>query len=543
MNVLMQTAQAALGSVLQVAAMKHTTVLPVRRPSRGEITAAVACVALLAGGIAAVGPVAAVQLDIIAPLLPAYVAAVLMFDLFTATLLVSQYVAVGAPALLALAAAYLFNGFTAVAWGASFPGVLAPEGLLGGDLQTTAVIAAFRRLAFPLGLLAYALLRWRAGSPEVWRPWSPTTAVATVVLSVLAALIVTGAAGGLSTIVPALMVDARIPTAAWDKVLWASIAATLGAAVMIARLRPFCVLDLWLLVALAAFLVEIVMLGFLADGVRLSVGWGAGRLFGLVAVAVVALALLVDTVGATAGSVSKLAAEVQARRAREASLEALGAAIAHELNQPLAAIVTSSEAAGRWLDRANPDLLRARERLAAIGAEGARAGRVLDGLRRSFGRGPYRDGLVDVDSLLASVAALARAEAAGARVAIDRGAAGGLRVRGDADQLRQAVLNLVVNAIEAMALTPGGRRVVTLSARAEGAACVLSVSDAGPGLPPALLDMPAGPFQSEKPQGMGLGLMIARTIVDGHGGRITAANLPGGGAVFEIALPQGNNDV
>jgi signal transduction histidine kinase len=514
-----------------------------RRPNAGEWRAAAACACLLVVGVVMVRPFAAVPLVGAAPLLPAYAAVVLALDLLAATLLLSLYAAVGAPALLALAAAYLFNGLTVIAWAASFPGVFAPQGLLGGDLQTTAVIAGFRRVAFPLCVLAYAALRLRDPNAGAWRPHSSAGAAAVVVGAVFASAAAMGAAVALSGSVTPLMADARVPTTAWDMVLWASIGLTALAMAALVRLRPFSCLDLWLLVTLGAFVVELVMLGFVAEGVRFSLGWWAGRMFGLAAVGFVALALLVETVGMTARSVTALMAEVQARRARESTLEALGAAIAHELNQPLAAIVTGAEAAGRWLDRPEPDLDRARERLAAISEDGVRAGRVLAGLRRSFARRPTAGRPVEARALLLSVAALVReqAAAAGVRLTIDR-AGEGLTARGDEDQLRQALLNVVVNAIEATASTQGAPRAVTAAARAEAGGVVLSVSDTGPGVPDAMTDAIFDAFRSGKPQGMGLGLMISRTIVEAHGGRITASNRPGGGALFEIVLPREAND-
>lgn len=513
-------------------------VLALRSPGAIEWNVALAGVALLLIGAGAVTPFASLSVAGAAPLLAAYATAVLACDVLAATLLVSQYAAFGAPAFLALAAAYLFNGFTAVTWAASFPEVFAPEGLLGGDLQTTAIIAAFRRVAFPVGVIAYAVLRFCDPRPEAWRPCSPLRAAAIVAASVVAALLVTWVGVGLSASTPELMASTRVPTAAWDAILVASIALTTAAALLVARLRPFSVLDLWLLVTLVAFLVEIVLLGFVADGVRMSVGWWAGRAFGLAAVATVALALLIETATLTARSVTVLMAEVQARSAREATLEALGAAIAHELNQPLAAVVTSAEAAGRWLDRPEPDLARARERLAAIANDGDRAGRVLAGLRRSFGRRAQREGSVEVGALLKSVAVLVReaAAAAGVRVVADVGGAGSVVVRGDADQLRQAILNLAVNAIEAMALAAVSTRCVTMSTRLDGNRVVLSVADTGPGVPEALMDEVFEAFHSGKPRGMGLGLMISRTIVEAHGGRISVANRAGGGASFEIVL-------
>jgi signal transduction histidine kinase len=146
---------------------------------------------------------------------------------------------------------------------------------------------------------------------------------------------------------------------------------------------------------------------------------------------------------------------------------------------------------------------------------------------------------VDVRALLASVALLARAAAAaaGVRIVLERDDTPLPPVRGDVDQLRQALLNLAVNAIEALSAAAGAERVVRLGARHEDASVVLWVIDTGPGLAEDLLPTAFEPFRSGKPQGMGLGLMICRTIVEKHGGRIVASNQPGRGAAFEITLP------
>lgn len=515
-------------------------IVALRRPSAAESAAASACVVLLVVGVVAASPFASAPMNGLAPLLPAYATAVLAFDVLAAALLLSQYIAIGSPALLALVATYLFNGLTAIAWVASFPGVLAPEGWLGGDLQTTAVIAAFRRLAFPFGVFVYAALRRVGADADAWRPSSSLVATAVVAASILGAALATWVGVGMSASSPTFMSSPLVASAVWDSVLWASIALTALAALAIVWLRPFSVLDMWLLVTLTAGLIEIVLLGFVADGVRFSLGWWIGRALGLAAVAVVALALLMETVAMTARSVTTLMAEVQARRARESTLEALGAAIAHELNQPLAAIVTGAQAAGRWLDRPEPDLASARQRLAAISDDGARAGRVLAGLRQSFGRRSPLDAPVSVRALLSSVAALVREDAAkaGVRVVVHAGGTGEIVLRGDADQFRQVLLNLVANAIQAMVSTASAARVVTLAACADASSVVLTVGDTGPGLPADLIGSAFEPFLSGKPEGMGLGLMISRTLVEAHGGSIAASNLPNGGAMFEITLPR-----
>ena len=141
--------------------------------------------------------------------------------------------------------------------------------------------------------------------------------------------------------------------------------------------------------------------------------------------------------------------------------------------------------------------------------------------------------------MLLSVAALVRddAKAADVRVEVDDGGVGGTLVRGDVDQLRQALSNLVINAIEAMAQSRKSPRVVTLAARTGDGTLVLSVADTGPGIPDAPFEAAFEPFRSRKLHGMGLGLMISRTIVEAHGGVIAASNRPGGGALFEVALP------
>jgi signal transduction histidine kinase len=147
---------------------------------------------------------------------------------------------------------------------------------------------------------------------------------------------------------------------------------------------------------------------------------------------------------------------------------------------------------------------------------------------------------LNIRALLTSVAALVREDAAsaGVRIVVDAGGAGEVVLRGDADQLRQALLNLVANAIEAMLSIATAARVVTLSACADARSVVLTVGDTGPGIPDALVGSAFEPFRSDKPQGMGLGLMISRTLVEAHGGGIAAFNHPAGGARFEITLPR-----
>lgn len=512
-------------------------VLALRAPSVAQQRAAIGVAALLILGLLAVAPFADVPLETATPFIPAYATAVLALDLIAATLLLAQFAAIGASPLLSLAATYIFVGLTAATWALTFPGAFSAEGLLGGDRQTTAVIAAFRRLVFPVGVLAYAVVRLR-DAPSTASMRHPGVAIAiTVALASAAAAGITWLAVGMAASTPGFMVDTRASTAVWTTVLWASVGLTVTAAGALGRLR-LTVLDLWLLVTLAAFLIEILLLGFLASGVRLTVGWWAGRGFGLAAAAVVALALLAETAALTTRAARSLIEELQARQARATTLEALAGAIAHEMNQPLTAIVTNADAANRWLDRPRPDIASARVRLAAIRADGERAARVVNDLRSAFGARPMRKVSVDTGALLRSAAALAVADARAERVTLSVDAPADLpKVAGNPDQLRQVLLNLLGNAFTALKAVEPARRKVTLSARNEEGCVRVTVSDSGPGMSHEMLETAFEPFRSTKPDGMGLGLMICRTIIEAHGGRITAKTRHAGGVVVEFSLP------
>lgn len=512
-------------------------ILALRAPSADNKRAAVAVVALLLAGLLAVAPFASTPVEASESFIPAYAMALLALDLVAATLLIAQFSALGAVMLLPLATTYLFVGLTATTWALTFPGVFSTEGLLGGGRQTTAVIAAFRRLAFPLGILAYVAVRcWQTtgvSSPRQTRLlifW-------TIVIALVAAAAVTWTAVGMAAVAPSFMVDGRVSTTTWMLVLWASIALTVAATLALLHLK-LTVLDLWLLVTLAAFLIEILLLGFLASGVRLTVGWWAGRAFGLASTAVVALVLLAETSALTARAVRSLLVENQARQTRNATLEALVASIAHETNQPLSAIITSADAAVRWLDRPQPDVAAARERLAAIRADGARAAQVVTTLRGAFGSRPIARVAVDIPDLLQSATMLlsSNAKAAGATVSVE--VASGLPlVPGNPAQLRQVLLNLLGNSFDAVSSGKRANRSVMVRAWALGDEVHIAVSDTGPGMSPDMFAGAFEPFRSTKPEGMGLGLMICRTIVEAHGGRIAARTGQGGGTVIEFSLP------
>jgi len=225
-----------------------------------------------------------------------------------------------------------------------------------------------------------------------------------------------------------------------------------------------------------------------------------------------------------------------AHGARVATVGQLTAAIAHEVNQPLMAISSNAGAALRWLQRAPPGLARAASLLQDIGAQSQRAGKIIQTLQELGHRSP-QFGAVDLHALLRETLALARADLQRYEVALELElAAGAGRIDGDAVQLRQVLVNLLNNAVEAMAPVQARRRVLRIESRCENGRIAVRFEDNGVGVGAAGIDTMFEPFVSTKPDGMGMGLAVCRSIIEAHGGAIRVeAGQPDGCSVgFEL---------
>ena len=224
---------------------------------------------------------------------------------------------------------------------------------------------------------------------------------------------------------------------------------------------------------------------------------------------------------------------------RVATMGQLTASIAHEVNQPIAATVINAEAALRFLSAPRPDLDEVRDALGCIVRDGDRAGAVLSRIRALVKGAPRRNERVEINAAIREVVELTRSEAMkkGVVVQTDLGADLPL-VPGDRVELQQVILNLILNAIEAMSATSeGSRELLITKGKTETDDVLVAVRDSGPGFAPATLENLFKAFHTTKPNGLGLGLSICRSIVEGHGGRLWAsANLPRG-AAFQFTLP------
>ena len=224
---------------------------------------------------------------------------------------------------------------------------------------------------------------------------------------------------------------------------------------------------------------------------------------------------------------------------RVATMGQLTASIAHEVNQPIAAAVINAQAALRWLKADPPDLDEARLALGRVIDDGGRAGDVIERIRALVAKAPPRTSRFDLNEAVGDVIALTHSEALKQGVSVRTQLATDLPpVEGDRVQLQQVILNLIVNAIEAMSGADDGPRELRLSTEPDSAGGVLvAVRDSGPGLDPQSEARLFDAFYTTKPEGMGMGLAICRSITEAHGGRLwVSANEPRG-AVFQLALP------
>jgi signal transduction histidine kinase len=224
---------------------------------------------------------------------------------------------------------------------------------------------------------------------------------------------------------------------------------------------------------------------------------------------------------------------------RVATMGQLTASIAHEVSQPIAAAVTNAQAALRWLDASPPNLKEVRQTLGRLVRDANRAGDVIGRIRELIKKAPPRKDLVDINEVIHEVIELTAGEALKNGTSTQTALLEGLPlIKGDRVQLQQVVLNLTVNAVQAIgAVAEGPRELFITTARAEPNGVLVSVRDTGPGLAPATVEHLFEAFYTTKPTGLGMGLSICRSIIEAHGGRLwVEANEPRG-AIFQFLTP------
>jgi signal transduction histidine kinase len=217
----------------------------------------------------------------------------------------------------------------------------------------------------------------------------------------------------------------------------------------------------------------------------------------------------------------------------------LTASIAHEVRQPITATVINAETGRLWLDRQPSDLEEARRAFDRIVREGKRASDVIDRIRALIKKAPPRNDRLEINGAIREVIELTRGETVKNGVSVRTDLADGLPpIKGDRVQLQQVVLNLVINAVEAMSgVGQEGRALLISTGKVEAGEVLVAVRDSGPGLDPNTVDRLFEAFYTSKPGGMGMGLAICRSIIETHGGRLWASTNEPRGALFQFTLP------
>jgi C4-dicarboxylate-specific signal transduction histidine kinase len=223
---------------------------------------------------------------------------------------------------------------------------------------------------------------------------------------------------------------------------------------------------------------------------------------------------------------------------RVTTMGELTASLAHEVNQPIAAAVTDANTCLRWLNRDHPDLEEARQAASRVVKDATRAAEIVSRTRLLFKKGTPQWELVDINEIIREMVALMRSEVTRHSISVRTELADDIsQITGDRVQLQQVLMNLMINAIDAMKDGDGTRELGVKSQRAENQQLMVSISDTGVGLPPQQADQIFNTFFTTKLHGTGMGLRISRSIIESHGGRLWAADNPPRGASFHLTLP------
>jgi signal transduction histidine kinase len=493
-------------------------------------------------------PFAEIRLPEVRAFVPTLAAALCVSDCVTAALLFAQFSLLRQWALLVIASGYLFSALIVIAHALAFPGAFTPTGLLGAGLQSAVWLYWFWHAGLPLAIIGYALLKdtERVADPRVAR-----AAIRVSVAGVLA--LVTGLFWFVTQhhdLLPVMFVDVH-PLSPFRRTIGGLVVLALGgAALWLLRRRQRSLLDQWLVVALSALLLEVFLASVLSAG-RYNLAWYAGRFYQLVTAAVVMVVLLAEMTQLYAGLARSnttlqreremLQRAVEARRReRDARLltgDAVAATIAHELKQPLTAMITRSYAGLRWLDRGAPDLDKAMAGFRQIVDDGHRAAAVLDRIRASFRPDARVRAPLDINGLIEEAVTLLQEELTRQRIAVQLALhERRLRVMGDRIQLQQVLLNLITNAMEAMA-SVDDPRVLAVHSEARGDGGVLiAIADTGNGVDAKDAQRLFDPLYTTKAGGMGMGLSICRSIIEAHEGTLWVVPNAPRGATFQFVL-------
>lgn len=512
-------------------------ILSTSSPSAAQkwVALAVVCGILIVFVLIALGPLKGVHLDRVDAFVPAYVTAMFVCDLITALLLYTQFAIVRSRATLVVASAYLFAALVMIPFVLVFPGVFVPrKGLMGG-MQSTSWVYFFQHAGFPLFIMGYALLKDGRASRR-----SPQgTAFREIALSIALTVSLVLAAAFLFIAGEPLLLRVTLDSVRFSPQWWypaATVALLNIGGIVVLWTRRRIALDLWLMVVMFLFAIEI-PLSYYPDPERFSVGWYTVRGFGVLSSSFVLILLIHEIATLYARLLHAVLATRREREARLMTGDAVAASIAHEVRQPLTAMVTTADAGLRFLDRASPNLDKGKEALRRIVADGHRAGEVIESIRANFRNDVQNRTSVNLNELIREALALGDAELQKYGILVHAEPNKQLpEIRGNRVQLQEVLLNLIMNAIDAMAAKDAPRILSVKSEVYQGDSIIVSVADTGTGISSQNAGRIFSPLFTTKADGMGMGLSICRAIIEAHQGRLWFAPNTPSGAVFQFTL-------
>ena len=505
-------------------------------PSKAQKQLAlVVLLSLVAIVVVVTGPLSHVRRSPVPAFLPIYVTTMIATDAITAVLLFTQFVILRSRAILVIAIGYGFTALVLVPYLLTFPGLFAATGVIDGPLSTAWFFILWRT-GFPSFVIGYALLK----DADAARTYGRGTVGATVGMSVAVAASLVVAAILLNRLasqtLPKMFFEELGSSRLYPYYVGGPVLVMSCVAVVVLWFRRRSLLDLWLMVVMCLFLIE-VPLSFWPNPARFSISWYAFRGIDIFASSVVLIVLLYEIATLYIRLLVAVNAQRREREARLVTGDAVAAAIAHEVRQPLSAIVTSADAGLRFLDRSIPALDKAMESLRRIAADGHRADKVIEGVRATFKNSVREKSPLDVNAIIQESLTFEQDDLRKHKIAVQTAPAAQLpAVHGDRVQLQQVLLNLIANAIHAMATKDEPRVLSVRSEASKEGGVLVTVADTGRGIDPLDMNRIFNPLFTTKPDGMGMGLAICRSIVEAHDGRLWVTPNTPQGAVFHFTV-------
>ncbi len=505
-------------------------------PSDRQRTLALAVVLIVIAAFVSLAPFATIRLARVDSFVPVTQAIIMVTDLLTAVLLFNRILFIYSHRVLVLANGYLFSALVVIPQSLSFPGAFSPTGLLGAGPQTTTWLFNFWHFGFAASVLAYAVLSGeKPNARRLVKPSRPVYWSVGINVALVLALTIVTTIG--EPYLPVLLLN-ELGFAPLHYSFAAAMLIMVALAIALLCIRERSVLDLWLTVAMCVLLAELATITFLISG-RFTLGYYSTRAFSVVVSTIVLIALLSEAARLYHRLWQMNASLHRERENKLMSIEAVMAAMSHELRQPLTAISANSDAGLIVAEQSPLNVSEIKQILKSNHEDSQAASLMLSSMRSLFKPIDQQMESVDLNEVARSSVRLLRKETARVGVKVHFDIAADLpTVSARAGQLSQVMINLIQNAIDAMDGLTNRTKTLRIATRRVGSESVcVSVEDTGRGIDPDKLEAVFDVFVSTKKSGMGLGLALCRMIIDQHGGEISVSSEVGKGTRFEIVLP------